>query len=39
LEIATAVPTRDIRGGSIRGWIEEDEKAGEVLRKKGLLER
>ena len=37
LEIATAVPVRDIPERTIRGWIEEDEKDGATLRKKGLL--
>jgi bifunctional DNA-binding transcriptional regulator/antitoxin component of YhaV-PrlF toxin-antitoxin module len=39
LEVATAVPVRDIPGSTIRGWIDEDDKAGAVLRKKGLLRR
>lgn len=39
LEVATAVPVRDIPASTIRGWIAEDEKAGQALRKKGLLKR
>jgi bifunctional DNA-binding transcriptional regulator/antitoxin component of YhaV-PrlF toxin-antitoxin module len=39
LEVATAIPVRDIPESTIRGWIAEDEKAGEALRKKGLLKR
>lgn len=39
LEVAMAMPVRDIPESTIRGWIEEDEKAGEALRKKGLLKR
>ena len=39
LEVATAVPVRDIPEGTIRGWIAEDERAGAALRKKGLLGR
>lgn len=39
LEVATAMPVRDIPESTIRSWIEEDEKAGEALRRKGLLKR
>ena len=37
LEIATAVAVRDIPESTIRGWIAEDEIAGEELRRKGLI--
>ena len=37
LEAATAIPVRDIPEATIRQWINEDEKAGETLRRKGLL--
>lgn len=39
LEVAAAVPVRDIPEATIRDWIAEDEKAGEALRRKGLLKR
>jgi bifunctional DNA-binding transcriptional regulator/antitoxin component of YhaV-PrlF toxin-antitoxin module len=39
LEVAAAVPVRDLPASTIRGWIEEDDKAGAALRKKGLLRR
>lgn len=39
LEVATAVPVRDIPESTIRAWTEEDEKAGEALRRKGILKQ
>ena len=37
LELATAVPVRDIPGGAIKEWIDEDEKAAAKLRRRGLI--
>ena len=35
LEVAAAVPLRDIPESTIRNWIVEDEAAADGLRKKG----
>ena len=37
LEVATAVPLRDIPENTIREWIEEDESAADALRRRGIL--
>lgn len=33
MELASAVPVRDIEEDALKGWIAEDEAAGEVVRK------
>ena len=33
MELAAAVPVRDIGEDTLKGWIAEDEAAGEVVRK------
>lgn len=33
MELASAVPVRDIEEDALQGWIAEDEAAGEVVRK------
>jgi hypothetical protein len=33
MELATAVPVRDIDKGTLKGWIAEDESDGAAIRK------